>query len=93
VLPDVVRVELLGGRRLRVAFDDGVQGEVDLDRHLEYEGVFEPLLDPGFFAQVRVPAETGTIEWPNGADIDPVVLRCWVTGEPLPDWVSRMGEG
>jgi len=35
---------------------------------------FEPLRDPEVFAQVRVNSETGTIEWPNGADLAPEFL-------------------
>jgi hypothetical protein len=29
----------------------------------------------GFFAQVRVDTELGTVVWPNGADLDPLVLH------------------
>jgi hypothetical protein len=35
--------------------------------------VFEPLRDPDFFAQVTV--DHGTVVWPNGVDLDPVVLH------------------
>lgn len=35
---------------------------------------FLPLRDPAFFAQVRLNEETGTIEWPNGADFAPEFL-------------------
>ena len=93
MLPDVVTVEILGGQRLRLVFDDGAHGEVDLAEQLEFQGVFEPLLEPQFSAQVRVVPDTGMIEWPNGADIDPLVLRSWVTGEPLPDWAVPLDEG
>lgn len=86
--PDVVAVECLGGQRLRLTFDDGAEGEVDLAEHLEFRGVFEPLLEPGFFARVRVVADSGTIEWPNGADLDPLVLYSWATGAALPDWAA-----
>ena len=38
--------------------------------------MFEPLReDPKLFRQVRVDDELGTIVWPNGADMDPDVLR------------------
>ena len=37
--------------------------------------VFEPLRDPEFFLQASVNAETGTVEWPNGADVAPGFLH------------------
>jgi hypothetical protein len=37
--------------------------------------VFEPLADPDFFARVRLDDELGTVVWPNGADLDPLVLH------------------
>jgi hypothetical protein len=37
--------------------------------------VFEPLTNPDFFAQVHVDEELGTVVWPNGADLDPLVLH------------------
>jgi hypothetical protein len=36
--------------------------------------VFAPLADTRRFAEVRVNPDTGTIEWPNGADIAPETL-------------------
>jgi hypothetical protein len=35
---------------------------------------FEPLRDPRVLGQVQVNPETGTIEWPNGADFAPEFL-------------------
>jgi hypothetical protein len=78
-LPDVIDVRYLGGYRLWLAFRDGVAGEVDLQPHVEFAGVFSPLQDLRYFAQVRVDPEAGTIVWPNDADLDPVVLYSWVT--------------
>ena len=40
-------------------------------------GVFEPLLDPAFFAQVRVDPVLCTVVWPNGADLCPDVLYAY----------------
>ena len=37
--------------------------------------MFEPLRDPEVFRQVRVDSEGHTVSWPNGADIDPLVLH------------------
>ncbi|MGD1059029.1 MAG: DUF2442 domain-containing protein [Solirubrobacteraceae bacterium] len=38
------------------------------------EGVFEPLRDRTYFAQLRADAEAGTIVWPNEGDIAPETL-------------------
>ncbi len=83
MLPNVVSVTQTGPYRLRLRFDDGVEGEVDVKAAVSFVGVFEPLRDPGFFAQVRVDPEAGTIVWPNGADLDPLVLHSRVTGRPI----------
>jgi len=58
-------------------------GEVDLDRLVRWEGVFEPLRDPARFAQVQVDFELGTVVWLGGADIGPDVLYSAVTGIPI----------
>ena len=86
MLKDIVFVKHLGGHRLQLRFEDGVEGEVDLSKLLRFRGVLEPLIDPDFVAKVAVLAEHGTIGWPNGVDLDPVVLYCTVKGEPLPDY-------
>lgn len=72
-LQDVTGVEVIGAHRLRLAFDDGTVGEVDFTER-EWRGVFEPLRDPAYFAQVVVNQEAGTITWPNGADMAPEPL-------------------
>lgn len=54
-------------------FQDGTQGEVDLENSLRGP-VFEPLKDVEYFKGVRVDPELGTIVWPNGADIAPETL-------------------
>ncbi len=75
MLVDVLRVEVLDHGRLRLAFDDGVEGVVDIASLVPFEGVVAPQRDPDVFAQVRVDDELGTIVWPNGADLDLSVLR------------------
>lgn len=83
MLSDVVKVEPRGGCRLWLEFQDGVQGEVDLEPLLSFQGVFAPLRDPAYFARVRVHPELGTICWPNDADWDPLVPYSLVTGRPI----------
>jgi hypothetical protein len=67
-------VEALDGYVLRLGFSDGTTRDVDLESEL-WGAVFEPLRDPAFFRQVSVDHDLGTIVWPNGADMDPVVLH------------------
>jgi hypothetical protein len=75
-LARVAEVEHLGEHRLRLRFSDGLVRELDFaDAVHEWGGVFEPLADPGFFAQVAVDPGAGTIAWPNGVDLDPDVLH------------------
>ncbi len=84
MLHDVAEVTHLGGHRLRIRFDDGIEGEIDLGSKLRFDGVFAPLKDPRYFGRVRIERDGGTICWPNDADIDPVVLYSWITGKPIP---------
>lgn len=57
---------------LRLTFDDGLTRDVDLADEL-WGPVFEPLRDPAFFAEVFI--DHGTVAWPNGLDVDPLVLH------------------
>jgi hypothetical protein len=83
MLKDIVEVRHLGEHRLQLRFEDGVSGEVDLARMIEFKGIFAVLLDEAEFARVRIDPNSGTITWPNGADLDPDVLYAAVTGQPV----------
>ena len=54
---------------LRLEFDDGLEGEVDLSPYLHRGPIFSPLADLSYFR--RFSLEGGTVAWPNGADIAP----------------------
>jgi hypothetical protein len=83
--PRVTEVQPLGNYRVRLTFNDGTAGELDLTEWIVGQsGVFQPLQDPDFFARVRVNSEAGTIQWPNEVDLCPDVLYSRVTGEPIP---------
>ncbi|MDX6719460.1 MAG: hypothetical protein QOJ63_1714 [Solirubrobacteraceae bacterium] len=85
-LVHVARVEVIGDHRLRLGFEDGTVGDVAFDEH-EWRGVFEPLADQAFFAQVRV--ESGTIAWPNGVDMAPEPLYEEATRHPAAPPTAR----
>ena len=72
--PLLVEAEPRDGYVVSVAFEDGTAADVDLGYLVEYGGVFEPLKDPAYFAELRADAEAGTIVWPNDADIAPETL-------------------
>ena len=85
MLKDVVEVRPLEGYRVFLRFDDGVQGEIDLEPLLSpFDGVFAPLRDLARFREVFVD-DGGTIAWPNGADLAPEILYSKVSGRPLAD--------
>lgn len=89
MLKDIVAAKAIGDYRLYLRFEDGVDGVVDLAPYLSFQGIFEPLRDPAYFAEVRVDAGLGTVAWPNGADLDPDVLYGRVAGTPvLPEHAS-----
>jgi len=83
MLIDIVEARAVVGHRLYIRFEDGVEGELDLKNLVEFKGVFEPLRDPEEMKKLRVDAESGTICWPNGADLDPDVLYRELSGEPI----------
>jgi hypothetical protein len=72
--PLLIEARPRDGYVVGVRFEDGTCGDVDLSYLTEYGGVFEPLKDPAYFAELRADAEAGTIVWPNDADIAPETL-------------------
>lgn len=81
---DVVGVKHLQARLLELTFEDGLTAVVDMDRIISsYDFVFSELQNLDYFRQVRVDKETGTIDWPNGADICPDVLYSFASGKPI----------
>lgn len=69
---EVVDVTYLGGHRLHLWFNDGVDGEIDLSPLTEQE-VFRGLSDPKQF--IRFGLEHGTLVWSDALDISPEYLR------------------
>ena len=84
MLQDIVEAVPLEDYRLRLRFEDGTTGVVDVARCVSFTGVFAPLRDREKFAAVRVNSELGTVCWPCGADLDPDVLYALVTGVSAP---------
>jgi hypothetical protein len=84
---DILEVQPLGGYRLCIRFDDGALGTIDVSELVAFRGVFAPVKDPADFTRVRLEPDLGTIVWPNGTDLDPVVLYSRLTSKPIPDFL------
>lgn len=80
MLQDIVEAVPLENYLLKLRFEDGVEGVVDVAQCVSFTGVFAPLLERSEFTAVQVNSELGTVCWPCGADLDPDVLYALVTG-------------
>ena len=66
----VTKAEYIGGYVLRLTFNNGESGDVDLEGEL-YGEMFAPLMDVAKFRDFRVDDEIDTVVWGNGADFAP----------------------
>lgn len=66
--PAVISVSPGENYTIRVVFDNGEQGVLDMKPYLDF-GVFQRLKDVALFKQARIAFDT--VEWPSGADLDP----------------------
>jgi Protein of unknown function (DUF2442) len=84
----IISVEPLSDYRLKLRFEDGVEGTVNLS-HLAGNGVFAAWNDPKHFARVRI-GEFGEPAWDGDIDLCPDALYMEVTGKTVeqlfPDW-------
>lgn len=78
MVPWIIRADHIQDYRVRITFNDGVSGEIDLANEFDGE-IFEPLKDKTYFAQFRI--EGHTLAWENGADFAPEYLHALVARE------------
>ena len=74
MLPRIVEAEYVADFTIRLRFDDGAEGEVDLSQELSGP-IFQPLRNVQFFRRFQLHPELRTLVWPNGADLAPEFLR------------------
>ena len=68
----VTDAEFLEDYQVRIAFNNGDTGVIDLEPHL-WGPVFEPLRDPQAFSRFSISGHT--LVWPNDADFAPEFLH------------------
>lgn len=73
MIPKIIQVNPVKNHILHLRFDDGVEGDVDLQAEL-YGTVFKPLHDQAYFLKVSIHPDFHTLCWPNGADLSPEYL-------------------
>ncbi|MDZ8256884.1 DUF2442 domain-containing protein [Nostoc sp. ChiQUE01b] len=88
MLKDIIAVELRENYQLYIRFEDEVEGIIDVSKLIKFTGVFAPLQDQKYFAQVELNHELGTIQWRSGADLDPDVLYAVISNQPIPKYKS-----
>jgi len=71
--PRLMKAEYIEEYKIKVTFEDGTVGVIDLDGDLWGE-VFEPLKDLNNFRAFKFDPELQTIVWPTGADLAPEFL-------------------
>lgn len=70
----IEKVKVAGPHSLELEFSDGLRKTVNVLPLLRGR-IFEPLLEPAFFAKVLLDPVAGTVVWPNGADLAPEALH------------------
>ncbi|MBT4921550.1 MAG: DUF2442 domain-containing protein [Rickettsiales bacterium] len=69
----VVDAKYIKNYKVWIAFNDGVEGEINLSEKInKRSGVFEPLKDISYFKNFRIINDT--LSWGNGADLAPESL-------------------
>jgi len=83
-IPHVTGLTVQPGYWLRLTFDDGLTGDVDLSGLIERGGVFAPLRDRKMFEQAFVDPAAHTVAWSAGElDLDPEGLHEMALEHPV----------
>jgi hypothetical protein len=82
----VTKAEYLGDYRLRLQFNTGESGEVDLQDLIFKYPAAEPLRDKSLFQQFSLD-DWSTVVWDCGFDVSPETLYEWATGKQV-DWLA-----
>ena len=87
MLGKLVAIEVIGSKRLSIAWGDRKAMSVDFADLIERRSVLAPLRADHEFARVAVSSDGWSIEWPCGIDFGASQLRRWAdeqAGETMP---------
>ena len=87
-MPKVISVAALKNYRIRLQFEDRVEGEADLS-HLAGKGVFAAWKDDRVWNSVGV-GLSGEVRWGNQIDLCPDALYLKVTGKKPEDLFDEL---
>lgn len=73
--PKLISAISLGKYKLRLSFNDGVEGIVDLS-DIAGKGIFTTWDNDNLFDKVFIDKESGALSWPGNLDIDS--LNCYL---------------
>ena len=76
----ITTVQPLPAHRLKLCFDDGVEGLVDLSAEVG-KGIFAAWKDPVHFAAVKIVHNGRSLEWPCEIDLCADALYLEITGK------------
>jgi hypothetical protein len=85
----IVAFEVLDNYRVRLRFEDGVEGEAEFSSHVG-KGVFAPWTDYGFFRQANIGEHGRTLTWPGELDFCADALWLEVTGKQPEEIFPRL---
>lgn len=74
MLFDIIDAEYVDGYKIRIKFENGKEGIVDLQDYCHKGGLFNRLKDRAYFVNFYVNKDLGTLCWPQGLDIAPETL-------------------
>lgn len=85
---DVVAAEYERDYKIRVTFENGKTGTIDLLPRIEKGGIYGPLKNERRFRDFEINSELGVLTWGEQIDIAPETLYSEAVGEPLPEWMT-----
>ncbi|OGJ89367.1 MAG: hypothetical protein A2487_20365 [Candidatus Raymondbacteria bacterium RifOxyC12_full_50_8] len=85
---DLLSARYVSGRKIKLTFENGKSGIVDLAGYAKKGGVFSKFKETAYFKSFSIHPELKVLTWPGDVDIAPETLYHNATGEPFPVWME-----